>query len=105
MLIFSSNFDVKSIFFPNFGQGPFPKIAGKGPVGKFIRMIRVKGLISSYKFPNYILHVHALLFLQTYLYLNERCRPDLLLRLRTKMLIFLFLIQNICCGYSKEPSQ
>ena len=24
---------------------------------------------------------------------------------RTKMLIFLFLNQNICCGYSKEPSQ
>ena len=20
-------------FFPNFGQGPFPKIAGKGPIG------------------------------------------------------------------------
>ena len=27
------------------------------------------------------------------------------LRERTKKLIFLFLIQNICCGYSKEPSQ
>ena len=24
---------------------------------------------------------------------------------RTKNLIFLFLNQNICCGYSKEPSQ
>ena len=32
MSIISPNFDVKSIFFPNFGQGPFPKIAGKGPV-------------------------------------------------------------------------
>ena len=32
MLLISPNFDVKSIiFFPNFGQGPFPKIAGKGP--------------------------------------------------------------------------
>ena len=27
-----SQFDVKSILFPNFGQGPFPKNAGKGPV-------------------------------------------------------------------------
>ena len=30
--LFSPNFDVKSIIFPNFGQGPFPKIAGKSPV-------------------------------------------------------------------------
>ena len=29
----------------------------------------------------------------------------LTLRLRTQKLIFLFLNQNICCGYSKEPSQ
>ena len=27
------------------------------------------------------------------------------LRVRNKNLIFLFLNQNICCGYSKEPSQ
>ena len=27
------------------------------------------------------------------------------LRVGTKILIFLFLNQNICCGYSKEPSQ
>ena len=31
MWLFSPNFDAKSIIFPNFGQGPFPKIAGKGP--------------------------------------------------------------------------
>ena len=31
MSLISPNSDVKSIFFPNFGQGPFPKIAGKGP--------------------------------------------------------------------------
>ena len=31
MSLISPNFDVKSIIFPNFGQGPFPKIAGKGP--------------------------------------------------------------------------
>ena len=29
----------------------------------------------------------------------------LYLRVRTKKLLFLFLNQNICCGYSKEPSQ
>ena len=32
MSLISPYFDVKLIFFfPNFGQGPFPKIAGKGP--------------------------------------------------------------------------
>ena len=31
-LISPNNFDVKSIIFSNFGQGPFPKIAGKSPV-------------------------------------------------------------------------
>ena len=30
---FYANFDVKSIIFPNFGQGHFPKIAGEIPVG------------------------------------------------------------------------
>ena len=29
--VVSPNFDVKWIIFPNFGQGPFPKIAGKSP--------------------------------------------------------------------------
>ena len=29
--LISPNFDVKSIIFPNFGQGPFPEIAGKSP--------------------------------------------------------------------------
>ena len=31
MSLISPNFDVKSIIFPNFGQGPFPKITGKKP--------------------------------------------------------------------------
>ena len=31
MLLISPNFAVKSIIFPNFGQEPFPKIAGKSP--------------------------------------------------------------------------
>ena len=31
MWLFSPNFDAKSIIFPNYGQGPFPKIAGQGP--------------------------------------------------------------------------
>ena len=30
---------------------------------------------------------------------------DLKLRGRTKKIFFLFLKQNICCGYSKEPSK
>ena len=29
MSLISPNFDVKSIIFPNFGQGPFPKIVRK----------------------------------------------------------------------------
>ena len=29
----------------------------------------------------------------------------LVLRVRNENLIFVFLNQNICCGYSKEPSQ
>ena len=32
MSLISSNFDVKSIFFPNFDHGPYPEIAGKSPV-------------------------------------------------------------------------
>ena len=32
----------------------------------------------------------------------ERCR---LLKMRNKIIFFLFLNQNICCEYSKEPSQ
>ena len=37
----------------------------------------------------------------------EKCKyiPGLQLRVRNEKLIFLFLNQNICCGYSKEPSQ
>ena len=31
MSLISAKFDVKSIIFPNFGQGPFPKITGKSP--------------------------------------------------------------------------
>ena len=31
MLLISPNFAVKSIIYPNFGQGPFTKIAGKSP--------------------------------------------------------------------------
>ena len=33
MLLISPNFDVKSIIIPDFGQGPFPKIAGKKSPG------------------------------------------------------------------------
>ena len=31
-------------FFPNFGQGPFPKIAGKGPDLSFVRRYTKFGL-------------------------------------------------------------
>ena len=34
----------------------------------------------------------------------DQC-SDILLRMRSIKLIFLFLDRNICCGYSKEPSQ
>ena len=34
MSLISPNFDVKAIIFPNFGQGPIPKIAGKSSVVK-----------------------------------------------------------------------
>ena len=36
--------------------------------------------------------------------MESSCRPSKL-RVHTKSLIFLFLNQNICCGYSKEPPQ
>ena len=36
---------------------------------------------------------------------RERHISGLLLRVHNENLIFLFLNQNICCGYSKEPSQ
>ena len=32
MLLISPNFDIKSIIYPNFGQGHFPKNAGKNTV-------------------------------------------------------------------------
>ena len=38
MSLISPDFDVtcKSIIFPNFGQGPFPQIAGKSPDKQFM---------------------------------------------------------------------
>ena len=36
MSLISPNFAVKSIFFPNYGQGPFPKIAGKALISNQI---------------------------------------------------------------------
>ena len=45
MPLISPNFDVKSILFSNFGQGPFPKKAGKSPVvsyaGDFFNILSV----------------------------------------------------------------
>ena len=38
-------------------------------------------------------------------YVRVQQDPGLNLRVCNKNLIFLFLNQNICCGYSKEPSQ
>ena len=37
--------------------------------------------------------------------LSSGSRGRTLVRVRTKKLIFLFLNQNICCEYSKDPSQ
>ena len=34
-----------------------------------------------------------------------KAQTGLEFRVRNENLIFLFLNQNICCGYSKEPSQ
>ena len=36
---------------------------------------------------------------------SESDGPGLWLKVRNENFIFLFLNQNICCGYSKEPSQ
>ena len=73
MSLNSPNFDVKSIFFPHFGQGPFPKIAGKGPD----------------------------LFGDNFK--DGSFRP--LVKSAYQKIFFLFLNQNLCCGYSKELSQ
>ena len=35
----------------------------------------------------------------------KRVTTGLQIRVRVRKLFFLFLSQNICCGYSKEPSQ
>ena len=46
---------------------------------------------------------------KTLLYLTKgkiyQSRPELLVKSGNENLIFLFLNQNICCRYSKEPSQ
>ena len=42
MSLISPNFAVKLIIFPNFGQGPYLKIAGKSPgIGPEIRILRL----------------------------------------------------------------
>ena len=38
-------------------------------------------------------------------FLSKPVYTGLQIRVRTRKLFFLFLNQNICCGYSKEPSQ
>ena len=37
--------------------------------------------------------------------MNKQTVSGLKLRVPNEKIIFLFLNQNICCGYSKEPSQ
>ena len=37
--------------------------------------------------------------------MSKLCISGLQIRVRIGKLFSLFLIQNICCGYSKEPSQ
>ena len=41
MLLISPNSDVKSIILSNFGQGPFPKIAGKSPAVNMVKEIQI----------------------------------------------------------------
>ena len=43
MTLISPNFAVSRSFFPNFGQGPFPKIAGKSPTcrSKFVYIVYI----------------------------------------------------------------
>ena len=58
--------------------------------------------------PHYValhLGIHCL---QKYLFSgiqNEKGKSGLQIRVRTGKLFFFFRNQNICCGYSKEPSQ
>ena len=59
---------------------------------------------------NLLINNHILIMNQNRLYhLNYEyfyhTFPGLKLRVRIENLIFLFLNQIICCGYSKEPSQ
>ena len=41
----------------------------------------------------------------TLLMIESVILSGLLLRVRNRKIVFLFLNLNICCGYSKEPSQ
>ena len=45
MFLVSLNFDKSQLFFPNFGQGPFPKIAGKSPVSSHSKIDKTKILM------------------------------------------------------------
>ena len=63
--------------------------------------------------PPRIMSENAEIFTVKFVFVIETCYFGLLsveesgleLRVRNENLIFLFLNQNVCCGYSKEPSQ
>ena len=57
-----------------------------------MHFVYVLGMGSIGKTPNFSEHGHV-------------AYPGLQIRVRIGKLVSLFLIQNICCGYSKEPSQ
>ena len=131
MSLTSPNFDVMSyLYFPNFGQGSFHKIAGK-PL-HFMSMIFV--LVISLTLIILILSIQSLSPSPTALKPCSACRlinPPVLwkivlikmkcciiqhfislctvclvqsIKLLNQKIFFLFLEQNICYGCSKEPS-
>ena len=65
-------------------------------------MIFAKGTLSKKSFKNSMILLHQCFSLTQF---GSRSGPGLQLRVCIGKLFSLFLIQNICCGYSKESSQ
>ena len=57
---------------------------------------------------NYVSGNYGVVSTNSFFFINlifSSHEPGLKLRVRNRKIIFLFLNQNICCGYSKEPPQ